>query len=41
MTAFLLFYKELLEEYLCEVNQENNKLKNHIEQLKFILDYEK
>jgi hypothetical protein len=41
MTAFLPFYKELPEVYLCEVEQENNKLKNHIEQLEFILDYEK
>jgi hypothetical protein len=26
---------------LCEVEQKNNKLKNHIEQLEFILDCEK
>jgi hypothetical protein len=41
LSALLPFYKELAEGYLCEVEQENNKLKNHIEQLKFILDCEK
>jgi hypothetical protein len=40
LSAFLPFYKELAEGYLREVEQEN-KLKNHIEQLEFILDCEK
>jgi hypothetical protein len=37
LSAFLPFYKV----YLCEVEYENNKMKNHIEQLEFILDREK
>jgi hypothetical protein len=41
LSAFLPFYKELAEGYFCEVEQENNKLKNHTEQLEFILDCEK
>jgi uncharacterized coiled-coil DUF342 family protein len=41
LSALLPFYKELAEGYLRDVEQENNKLKNHIEQLEFILVCEK
>jgi hypothetical protein len=41
LSALLPFYKKLAEGYLREVEEENNKLKNHIEQLEFILDCEK
>jgi hypothetical protein len=39
--CFLTFFTELLEGYLREVEQENNKLKNDLEQLEFILYCEK
>jgi hypothetical protein len=41
LSTFLPFYKELSEGYLREVEQENNKLKNALELLEFILDCEK
>jgi hypothetical protein len=41
LIAFLPFHKEVPEGYLREVEQDNNKLKNHIEQLEYFLDCEK
>lgn len=41
LSAFLPFYKKLSEGYLCEVEQEKNKLTNELEQLKFVVECEK
>ena len=41
LSAFLPFYKKLSEGYLCEVEQEENKMTNELEQLKFAIECEK